>query len=173
MIQVYILMTGQGWTDMMHKIMNSEHGWSSIYFVLVILIMNFWILNLFVAVIIESEAMSDKSGDGNNKKKNTRESTEEYVPSVVLFSMRLSNHAITIAFSPHCPYLLLSMHSQWKKNQLRKMEFFWVLAIVADIVFQCQPEYKSPLGQILSIGEYNVCTYMGKNLREITALHQS
>ncbi|KAK3818698.1 MAG: Ion transport protein-domain-containing protein [Benniella sp.] len=118
MIQVYILMTGQTWTDMMYKVMNSEHAWSSLYFVLVILIMNFWILNLFVAVIIDAEAMSeDREKDRNKENRKVHESSED----------------------------------QWKKNQLRKMEFFWVLAIIADLIFQCQPEYKLPSGKMLSI----------------------
>ncbi|KAK3818697.1 MAG: Ion transport protein-domain-containing protein [Benniella sp.] len=118
MIQVYILMTGQTWTDMMYKVMNSEHAWSSLYFVLVILIMNFWILNLFVAVILDAEAMSqDRENDRNKESKKASESSED----------------------------------QWKKNQLRKMEFFWVLAIIADLIFQCQPEYKLPSGKMLSI----------------------
>ena len=74
-------MTGQTWTDMMYKVMNSEHAWSSFYFVLVILIMNFWILNLFVAVIIDAEAMSEeRENDRNKGSKKASESSEEYVP---------------------------------------------------------------------------------------------
>ncbi|KAF8935698.1 calcium channel protein [Haplosporangium bisporale] len=53
MVPVYVLMTGQTWTDMMYSTMDAEYAWSSIYFVLVVLVMNFWILNLFIAVINE------------------------------------------------------------------------------------------------------------------------
>ena len=53
MVPVYVLMTGQTWSDLMYKIMDAEYSWSSIYFVLVVLVMNFWILNLFIAVINE------------------------------------------------------------------------------------------------------------------------
>ncbi|KAG0222605.1 calcium channel protein, partial [Mortierella sp. GBA43] len=122
MVQVYILMTAQTWTDIMYKIMDAEHGASSIYFILVILIMNFWILNLFVAVIIESESMSD---DDEEDTKNALESTDV-------------DEARDGA------------ETRFKKEQLRKMEFFWVLAIIADLVFQCQPQYKSRTGDILS-----------------------
>jgi hypothetical protein len=33
------------------------------------------------------------------------------------------------------------------------MEFFWVLAVIADLVFQCRPEYKSLTGEVSSIGK--------------------
>ncbi|KAI8359295.1 Ion transport protein-domain-containing protein [Mortierella sp. GBAus27b] len=116
MVQVYILMTGQTWTDIMYKMMDSEHGWSSIYFVVVILVMNFWILNLFVAVIVDAELTSEE--DTKDRDKDRTLDSEETL---------------------------------WRKEQLRKMEFFWVLAIIADLAFQCLPEYKSPKAQVLSV----------------------
>jgi cell division protein FtsI/penicillin-binding protein 2 len=56
-------MTGQTWTDIMYKIMNSVDSLASIYFVVVILVMNFWILNLFVAVIIDAELSSKEESE--------------------------------------------------------------------------------------------------------------
>ncbi|KAI8359294.1 Ion transport protein-domain-containing protein [Mortierella sp. GBAus27b] len=125
MVQVYMLMTGQTWTDIMYKIMNSVDNLASIYFVVVILVMNFWILNLFVAVIIDAELTSDEASEETNQE--TIADSEEIVPNP-----------------------MTSQDSTWRKEQLRKMEFFWVLAIIADLVFQCLPEYKSPKTKVLS-----------------------
>ena len=77
MVPVYVLMTGQTWTDMMYKIMDAEYSWSSIYFVLVVLIMNFWILNLFVAVINETFAkIRDDSSNNSAFKSSSGDATE-------------------------------------------------------------------------------------------------
>jgi hypothetical protein len=76
MVPVFVLMAGQTWTDLMYRMMDAEYKWSSLYFVVVILIMNFWILNLFVAVInemfakIRDESTNNsafKSGGDNEK----------------------------------------------------------------------------------------------------------
>lgn len=66
MVPVYVLMTGQTWTDLMYHIMDAEYAWSSMYFVLVVLVMNFWILNLFVAVINEMFAKIRDDSSNNS-----------------------------------------------------------------------------------------------------------
>lgn len=44
---------------MLYNIMDAEYPWSPSYFAVVVLVMNFWILNLFVAVISEADSMSE------------------------------------------------------------------------------------------------------------------
>jgi hypothetical protein len=61
MVQVYTLTTGETWSDMMYYVMDTEYSWLSIYLVLVLFVMNFWILNLFVAVV--SEAFTNDKKD--------------------------------------------------------------------------------------------------------------
>ena len=78
MVPVYVLMTGQTWTDLTYKIMDAEYSWSSIYFVVVVLIMNFWILNLFVAVINEMFAKI-RDDSSHNSAFTSDSSTEKYV----------------------------------------------------------------------------------------------
>jgi len=75
MVPVYVLMTGQTWTDLMYHIMDAEYAWSSIYFVLVVLVMNFWILNLFVAVI--NEMFAKIRDDSANNSAFSSESSEK------------------------------------------------------------------------------------------------
>ncbi len=77
MVPVYVLMTGQTWTDLTYKIMDAEYSWSSIYFVVVVLIMNFWILNLFVAVINEMFAKI-RDDSSHNSAFTSDSNTEKY-----------------------------------------------------------------------------------------------
>ncbi|CAG8454328.1 2140_t:CDS:10 [Diversispora eburnea] len=50
-ILVFVISTTQNWSDLMYKIMDAEYDWSSLYFVIAVIILNYWLINLFVAVI--------------------------------------------------------------------------------------------------------------------------
>jgi hypothetical protein len=43
----------QSWTDRMYDMCDAEYLVASLYFIVVVIIMNFWLINLFVAVINE------------------------------------------------------------------------------------------------------------------------
>ncbi|ORZ05510.1 Ion transport protein-domain-containing protein [Lobosporangium transversale] len=126
MVPVYILMTGQTWTDMMYRIMDAEYGWSSIYFVLVVLVMNFWILNLFVAVINEmfAKIRDDSANNSAFKSEDSYDNKNEILSeSVNNFTYSANN--------------LFSRRKHW----IAGTEFIWVAAVVVDLVFQCMPRY--------------------------------
>ena len=46
-------MTGENWTYIMHLTMANTGWWTCIYFILVVLIGKFMILNIFLAIILE------------------------------------------------------------------------------------------------------------------------
>ncbi|CAG8456859.1 12434_t:CDS:10 [Rhizophagus irregularis] len=41
----------QNWTELMYRVMDSDFAFASIFFILTVVILNFWLINLFVAVI--------------------------------------------------------------------------------------------------------------------------
>ncbi|KAF9324648.1 calcium channel protein [Podila minutissima] len=129
MVPVYVLMTGQTWTDMMYSTMDAEYGWSSIYFVLVILVMNFWILNLFIAVINEmfAKIRDDSTQNSAFTSDKTDTKTEILRDSVNNFTYGVNT--------------VLTNRMQW----IDSLECIWVLAVVVDLVFQCLPQYNSPV----------------------------
>ncbi|KAF9296993.1 calcium channel protein [Mortierella antarctica] len=129
MVSVYVLMTGQTWTDMMYSTMDAEYGWSSIYFVLVILVMNFWILNLFIAVINEmfAKIRDDSTQNSAFTSDKTDNKTEILRDSVNNFTYGVNT--------------VLTNRMQW----IDSLECIWVLAVVVDLVFQCLPQYNSPV----------------------------
>ncbi|KAF9390345.1 calcium channel protein [Podila verticillata] len=129
MVPVYVLMTGQTWTDMMYSTMDAEYAWSSIYFVLVVLVMNFWILNLFIAVINEmfAKIRDDSTQNSAFTSGKTENKTEILRDSVNNFTYGVNT--------------ILTNRANW----VNSLECIWVLAVVADLVFQCLPQYNSPV----------------------------
>ncbi|KAG0336009.1 calcium channel protein, partial [Podila humilis] len=129
MVPVYVLMTGQTWSDMMYSIMDAEYGWSSVYFVLVILVMNFWILNLFIAVINEMFAkIRDDSAHNSAFTSDKSENKNEILrDSVNNFTYGVNTMLVN------------------RTNWIVSLEFIWVAAVIVDLVFQCMRQYSSPL----------------------------
>ncbi|KAL0565893.1 calcium channel protein [Marasmius crinis-equi] len=50
-LQVVIIASANGWTPLMYNMIGSEFFVSSIFFIICVIILNFWLINLFVAVI--------------------------------------------------------------------------------------------------------------------------
>ncbi|KAG0229344.1 calcium channel protein [Actinomortierella wolfii] len=126
LIPVYVLMTGQTWTDLMYVVMDAEYPWSSIYFVVVVLIMNFWILNLFIAVI--NEMFAKIRDDSHN---NSAFTTSEIKNSNILTE---STEGYT--YRPEEMERVSSL-----RMFVDRLECLWVIAIVVDLCFQCLRRY--------------------------------
>ncbi|KAG0295245.1 calcium channel protein [Linnemannia gamsii] len=123
MVPVYVLMTGQTWTDLMYHIMDAEYAWSAIYFVLVVLVMNFWILNLFVAVI--NEMFAKIRDDSSNNSAFSSESSDSK-------NQILNDSIKNFTYTESGP---MSRGKKWVET----LECVWVAAIIVDLVFQCLP----------------------------------
>ncbi|KAF9265047.1 hypothetical protein L218DRAFT_899321 [Marasmius fiardii PR-910] len=50
-LQVVVIASANGWTPLMYNMINSEFFFSSVFFIVCVIILNFWLINLFVAVI--------------------------------------------------------------------------------------------------------------------------
>ncbi|KAJ7058571.1 Ion transport protein-domain-containing protein [Mycena amicta] len=70
-LQVVIIASANGWSPLMYSIIDSEYFVSSVFFILCLIILNFWLINLFVAVItntfsaIRSETKKSAFGANN------------------------------------------------------------------------------------------------------------
>ncbi|KAG1501400.1 hypothetical protein G6F47_004900 [Rhizopus delemar] len=53
MLIVMIIAGVQSWTDRMYDMMDAEYVFASFYFIVIVIVMNFWLINLFIAVITE------------------------------------------------------------------------------------------------------------------------
>ncbi|KAF8146237.1 Ion transport protein-domain-containing protein [Mycena galopus ATCC 62051] len=50
-LQVIIVASANGWSPLMYDIIDAEYFISSIFFIICVVVLNFWLINLFVAVI--------------------------------------------------------------------------------------------------------------------------
>lgn len=55
-LQIVIIASANGWASNMYSMMAADFFVSSIFFIVCIIVLNFWLLNLFVAVITQSFA---------------------------------------------------------------------------------------------------------------------
>ncbi|CAO3684026.1 unnamed protein product [Rhizopus microsporus] len=53
MLIVMIITGVQSWTDRMYDMMDAEYVVAALYFIVIVIVMNFWLINLFIAVITE------------------------------------------------------------------------------------------------------------------------
>lgn len=61
MQSVFVIMSANTFTDLMYYTMDSDSMISSLFFIISIFVLTVWMINLFVAVIIHSYKMEDKS----------------------------------------------------------------------------------------------------------------
>ncbi|KAJ7186710.1 Ion transport protein-domain-containing protein, partial [Mycena filopes] len=55
-LQVIVVASANGWSPLMYGIIDAEYFVSSIFFILCVVVLNFWLINLFVAVITNTFA---------------------------------------------------------------------------------------------------------------------
>jgi hypothetical protein len=55
-LQVVIIASANGWSGLMYDIIDAENFGAAVYFIVAVLVLNFWLINLFVAVITNSFA---------------------------------------------------------------------------------------------------------------------
>lgn len=53
LLQVVIITGGNGWADILYQIADAESFAASLYFIAVVILLNYWLANIFVAIIVE------------------------------------------------------------------------------------------------------------------------
>lgn len=110
----------QTWTDRMYDMMNAEYFVACLYFVVVVIVMNFWLINLFIAVITEMFAKVRE----DSKHSAFTTSTAKPVLADADEGWSFGNSG---AKKRHNRYKCL-------REFVRVTHYFWVLLVVADLV---------------------------------------
>ncbi|KAF8956496.1 calcium channel protein [Entomortierella lignicola] len=131
-VPVFVLMAGQTWTDLMYRAMDAEHRWSSLYFVIVMVIMNFWILNLFTAVI--NEVFS--------------EVREKPLNDSAFTTKKIKNKDSEKSEKKEKSYEIYGHTDKDGGRMLERMEYFWVIVVIVDLIYLCLPQYDTPTDQL-------------------------
>jgi Ca2+-binding EF-hand superfamily protein len=85
------IMSGEDWAPMMYRYMNCSGQWAVVYFVFVVVFTNFFLLNIFVAVILENFELSEEEKlikqqsrftEAQGTKPQSRQFAEDFVDAV-------------------------------------------------------------------------------------------
>ncbi|PLW08520.1 hypothetical protein PCANC_24286 [Puccinia coronata f. sp. avenae] len=143
-MQVVIIASANTWSNMMYSLMDAEYYASCGFFIVCLLVLNFWLLNILVAVITNTfaEIMDE-----------TKHS------AFAVSSAPLITGTTEPEFPPETPKLSKSQKMKLKTGWLRrlnnKLYYPWVLAVLAQFSFQAsrsafKPERATRLDQIES-----------------------
>mmetsp|Transcript_115787 Transcript_115787/g.160661 ORF Transcript_115787/g.160661 Transcript_115787/m.160661 type:complete len:111 (-) Transcript_115787:2880-3212(-) len=69
LVTIFIVLTGENWNEIMLLVMKQHGPIASIYFISVIIIGNFMLLNLFLAILLKYIGLNSASGFAENDKK--------------------------------------------------------------------------------------------------------
>ncbi|CAO3642477.1 unnamed protein product [Cunninghamella blakesleeana] len=118
MLMVLIISGRQSWTDRMYDMMDAEYFVACLYFIVIVIVMNFWLLNLFIAVICE---MFAKVREDTKHSAFTSSSTVELADVEGSWSFKEND-----------------IHDINKKTMLQELVILtkpvWVLLVVADLI---------------------------------------
>ncbi|WVR06351.1 hypothetical protein IAU60_003382 [Kwoniella sp. DSM 27419] len=115
LVQVVIIVSVNTWAPIMYNAMDSDYFSSSLYFLAGVIVLNFWLMNLLVAVVVNT--FSDIRAETKRSAFGGDELTAGTDPQWVAEKKQRKV-------------------SSWFLRLYEKTELFWVLLIVADLVAQ-------------------------------------
>lgn len=114
LVQVLIIAGVNTWTSTMYKVMSAEFFSSSLFFIVAIVVLNFWLMNLLVAVVV-------------NTFKDIRSETKQSAFGADHSIISQPEWAAGIT-KPREPSKLLKLYN--------KTQLFWVCLVVVDLISQ-------------------------------------
>ncbi|RHZ83056.1 hypothetical protein Glove_99g372 [Diversispora epigaea] len=129
MILVFLIASTSNWSDLMYKIIDSEFMWSCIFFIIAIIVLNFWLLNLFVAVITSMFAKI-REDSASHSAFTLKKSTPILLEEEEGWSFQ-DGHK--------------KLRTNWLFRFMRKIKYIWIMCIFLDLfVMAYRAAYMSP-----------------------------
>ncbi|KAF9447124.1 hypothetical protein P691DRAFT_761036 [Macrolepiota fuliginosa MF-IS2] len=117
-----VITTTNGWAPLMYAMVDSEYFISSIFFIVCVVVLNFWLINLFVAVITNTFAAT---------RSRMKRSAFGVVP-VVLADQDAQDDGWDIIDGPHTR----RVHQNWAKIIYQPTRWGWILLSFASLALQ-------------------------------------
>ncbi|WAR58908.1 hypothetical protein PtB15_10B248 [Puccinia triticina] len=141
-MQVVIIASANTWSNMMYSLMDAEYYASCAFFIVCLLVLNFWLLNILVAVITNTfaEIMDE-----------TKHS------AFAVSSAPILSGPAPPDFAPDTPKLSrtqkMKLKTGWLRRLNNKLYYPWVLVVLAQFSFQASrsafnPAWAARLDQI-------------------------
>ncbi|GAA6051051.1 Calcium-channel protein CCH1 [Rhodotorula toruloides] len=124
LMQVTVTASSNTWTDGMYAMMSADYFASFLFYVAGVLVINYWMLNLFVAVITST------FGDIRDETKHSAFAATSALPVKVRFD------------DERKPRRGLSKSADLIAKVYRKTRFFWIALVVVSISLQASRSYK-------------------------------
>jgi len=126
LLQVAVVVSLNGWSDTMYDMVDADYYTAVIFFIVGIILLNFWLANLFVAVISHSfaslSAQTDRSAFAAEAMKQRQQVQTE--PT----RRRRRRYVV-----------------EWYRNKRRYTQYFWLALIVVSVCVQgSQASYEFP-----------------------------
>ena len=118
LLQVVVIVSLNGWSDVMYDMVDADYYTAIIFFIIGIILLNFWLANLFVAVISHSfaslSAQTERSAfAAQGFRKNQADAPEPQGP-------RRRRHRFVV----------------WYKRVRRYTQYFWLSLIIVSVAVQ-------------------------------------
>ena len=124
MQQVVIVTSANGWTDIMFAMQDADFAASCLFFIVCIVVLNFWLVNLFVAAITTSfEAIMDETGRSS------------------FASTRLRDAAARAIVRPAAAETHLRRGASFLRKWYYRTQLVWVACVVVDVALLATRSY--------------------------------
>ncbi|KAL8283193.1 hypothetical protein RQP46_005971 [Phenoliferia psychrophenolica] len=128
LLQVVIVSSANTWTVIMYNMMDADFFVSCLYFIVCLIVLNYWLINMFVAVI------TNTFGSIMDNTQHSAFTSKTIGPIDALKS--------TLAAAPR-----LNQGPKFLRKAYKATRLIWVAAIVADIGFQASRRFDMTAGQ--------------------------
>ncbi|CAG8569817.1 3141_t:CDS:10 [Ambispora leptoticha] len=117
MILVFVISSVQSWSDLMYDTMDSDFYQACIFFIVEALVLNFWLINLFVAVITEMFAKIRE--DSSHSAFTLSKTTPVLLDDAEGWTLQEGNKMVKI---------------NWLTRFMNETKYLWIIAIIIDLI---------------------------------------
>ncbi|CAG8488519.1 6193_t:CDS:10 [Ambispora gerdemannii] len=117
MILVFVISSVQSWSDLMYNTMDSDFYAACIFFIVVALVLNYWLINLFVAVITEMFAKIRE--DSSHSAFTLSKTTPVLSDDAEGWTLQEGNKMVKV---------------NWLTRFMNETKYLWITAIIIDLI---------------------------------------
>lgn len=137
---IFVIMSANTFTDIMYYTMDSDSMAACVFFIFSIFFLNIWMINLLIAVLVSS---FERANEMFKRKKRTRLDNKSNIRKVIHFIKKK-------AHSKELPSI-----SKKAINFYEKVEWIFVILIVADMIMQATATSRSSKSHIEKILKFD------------------
>lgn len=171
MLQIIVVASVNNWTPIMYSMIDADYFISCLYFIVAVIVLNFWLINLFVAVIVytfkgilDNTSRSAFSSSAplpllpSVPDHSLTSSTSEQQDNDNSAQPRSFSHALHQSNRKHMHSLKVNSSSAWAifVDLFALTKYFWIALILLDIIIQATRTDASSAEHLRILGKFLV-----------------